>query len=822
MKTYNIKYENYEALKLFISHNDIIKHDNILVQIFSGIDQKEFIEEVIRNLIALIPQCKIIGATTDGEILNNKILNKECLISISIFEKTQIKTLMIKEKISDFDKGVKMARKLISQDTKVLISFADVSIDGQDFLDGVNSINRNMTVSGGIAGKSNYLDKTYVFTENGVEEDAVVAAALESNALFVNTASSFKWIPIGREHKITEANGRIIKSIDHLSAQEFYNKYIHPNNSEEIVHTRYQFPLMIKRNNNYVGRPVLSYLNDTEILISSRIETGEKIRIGFGDLNSILKGSAEIYKNMIQYPGESLFIYSCSARKHFLKKMALDELVPLDDYSQASGFYTFGEFNYINNENTFYTETVAMLLLSEDIKARIKVNIDDKDNSNYVDAEYSTLYKFLITTGEELNQLNLTLEEKVDEKTKELEKKYHTDELTGLKNRSKLLIDLSGKKYDKLAIIDIKSFNDINDFYGNTIGDLVLKDFSKFLDSYCDQNGLNSYRVYSDIFAIVDNQKSKDEFIDTIKALQKIIHNQCLLYEEGNIYLVVTMGLALREESLFEKAEMALHYAKKNKKMFQIYNETLNMYKAIKENIVWTKRIKEAISDNRIVPFFQPIVNNRSGTICKYEALIRMLGEDGEIITPYYFLDIAKKAGLYKELTIIMLDKIFEATNKTNCEISINLDIQDIESQEIRELIVEKLEKANNPKKFVFEIVESEGIEDFDEVEKFIREIKKYGSKIAIDDFGTGYSNFNYLMKLNVDYIKIDGSIIKNIHRDKSAEVITKTIVAFANELGIETVAEFVAEEEIYSKISELNVDYSQGYYFSEPKVSTY
>ena len=197
-----------------------------------------------------------------------------------------------------------------------------------------------------------------------------------------------------------------------------------------------------------------------------------------------------------------------------------------------------------------------------------------------------------------------------------------------------------------------------------------------------------------------------------------------------------------------------------------------------------------------------------------------MIDENGKIISPYFFLDIAKKAGLYKELTITMLKKTFEVLNKTDYEISINLLLQDIVNSEIRALIIEKLEKTKNPKKVVFEIVESEGIENFKEVTDFIKEIKKYGAKIAIDDFGTGYSNFNYLMKLNVDYIKIDGSIIKNIHKDKSAELVTKTIVAFAKELGIETIAEFVAEEEIYNKIKDLNIDYSQGYYFSEPKES--
>ncbi|NRU74292.1 EAL domain-containing protein [Clostridium beijerinckii] len=390
--------------------------------------------------------------------------------------------------------------------------------------------------------------------------------------------------------------------------------------------------------------------------------------------------------------------------------------------------------------------------------------------------------------------------------------------MTGLENRNKLINDLCIEKYTKLTIVDIRSFNDINDFYGNTIGDKVLKDISKLISYYCNENKLNSYRVNSDIFAIASSDISKEEFIARIQFLQNEINNQCFVYEEGKIFLTIVMGVALEEELLFEKAEMALNYAKKNKELFQIYREDLNIYEGIKENIIWTKKIKDAIAENRIVPFFQPIVNNSLKTIEKCEALIRMIDENGKVISPYFFLDIAKKAGLYKELTIIMLEKTFEVLNKTNYEISINLLLQDIMNSEIRALIIKKLKKVRNPEKIVFEIVESEGIENFNEVTEFIKEVKKYGSKIAIDDFGTGYSNFNYLMKLNVDYIKIDGSIIKNVHKDKSAEIVTKTIVLFAKELGIETIAEFVSEEEIYNKIKDLNVDYSQGYYFSEPK----
>ena len=158
MKTYNIKYKDYEELELYISNNGITKYNNILVQVFSGIGKKEFIEEVIGNLKSLIPQCKIIGATSAGEIFNGKIFENKCILSISVFEKTLVNTILIKEKILDFNKGVEIARKLIYPDTKAIISFADTSVNGQDFLDGINSISDNFVISVGIAGSSNYME----------------------------------------------------------------------------------------------------------------------------------------------------------------------------------------------------------------------------------------------------------------------------------------------------------------------------------------------------------------------------------------------------------------------------------------------------------------------------------------------------------------------------------------------------------------------------------------------------------------------------------------------------------------------------------------
>lgn len=129
------------------------------------------------------------------------------------------------------------------------------------------------------------------------------------------------------------------------------------------------------------------------------------------------------------------------------------------------------------------------------------------------------------------------------------------------------------------------------------------------------------------------------------------------------------------------------------------------------------------------------------------------------------------------------------------------------------------LERYKIGKRVVFEIVESESIEKFEQVHDFIEKVKSYNCKIAIDDFGTGYSNFEYLLKLNADYIKIDGSMIKDIDKSKEAEIVVSTIVGFAKKMDIKTIAEFVENESILEKVKELGIDYSQGYYFSAPKL---
>jgi len=399
-----------------------------------------------------------------------------------------------------------------------------------------------------------------------------------------------------------------------------------------------------------------------------------------------------------------------------------------------------------------------------------------------------------------------------------IEHQFYFDALTGLENRRRLTERLEERENVFLMIINIDAFQEINDLYGDQSGDFILKEFAQFLQEIMPkQNGL--YRLHSDEFAhVCDMGMSLREFkIFASYVSEKISQKSFMISEKSEVSLSATMGISHGSESLLMNADIALKLAKKSKKNYLIYDDSMAMAKEYEKNFDWTKRLKRAIEEDKIIPVFQPIVDTRSQKTVKYEALMRMVDHNGSHIAPVHFLELAKKNKLYHQLTKIIIDKTFQMFADLPYIVSINISVEDIINKETNKFILKKLQESTIGSRIVFEIIESEGIENFDQVLEFIDNVKQYGAKISIDDFGTGYSNFEYLMKLKVDYIKIDGSMIKNIDSDVNAQMITKTIVSFAKSMNIQTVAEFVHSKNVFEKVQEMNVDFSQGYYFGEP-----
>ncbi len=436
-----------------------------------------------------------------------------------------------------------------------------------------------------------------------------------------------------------------------------------------------------------------------------------------------------------------------------------------------------------------------------------------------------------IVTKFTLKQQNLNykqnLEKQVDEKSKELKEKnrllfqrLYYDELTRLGNRNLLIKELKEiQNKTALMLIDINRFKDINDLYGVKNGDRVLREFANILKNIADREECLLFRLSGDEFVVL-NKDSQDtycksiaqEIITTVKDKTfELDHNN----QEIHIYLNITIGYAYETSHMLEKANLALNFAKNRKLTFKKYSNDLQLEHNIEENIKWTKIIKKAIKDNKVVPFFQPIF--KDDDIVKYEALIRIIDDNGSVISPFFFLNIAKKNGDYKQLTKIMIEKSFKIFEQKSEKLSINLSFEDIIEKDIVSFLKSKIYQYKMANKPIVELVESESIDNFDLVNSFIQDMRKLGVMIAIDDFGSGYSNFSYLMEMKPDFIKIDGSIIKLIDTDKNSLLITQMISEFAKKLDIETIAEFIHNEAVYQKARELGVDEFQGFLLGEP-----
>lgn len=407
-----------------------------------------------------------------------------------------------------------------------------------------------------------------------------------------------------------------------------------------------------------------------------------------------------------------------------------------------------------------------------------------------------------------------------------MEHQLHFDLLTDLPNRTKLLLDLDKEENSdsQIVLVNIDSFNELNSYYGYLLADELVKTLADFIKTILLNHNMSLYKLSIDEFGILVHQRLSIKSLETFtQGLIDSIALQEFQIQNQTINLSIGAGIAHLQDvgcdprDILISADMALKLAKRLRKPYVIYDPNLNIKENYEHNLAWIPRLRSALEEDRLVLFYQPVFRNNGQTIHYYESLVRIVEKDGEVIAPFHFLEISKKLKLYPQLTRRVVEQAFAKFKHETACFSINLSIEDIADPLMSSWIIEQVKQSEMAGRIIFEIVESEGIQNYDLVNDFIKEVKKYGVKIAIDDFGSGYSNFIYIMRLDIDFIKIDGSIIKSIHQDKSSQVITETLVDFAKKLGVKTVAEFVADEEIYQAVKELGIDSFQGYLFGQP-----
>lgn len=412
------------------------------------------------------------------------------------------------------------------------------------------------------------------------------------------------------------------------------------------------------------------------------------------------------------------------------------------------------------------------------------------------------------------------------------------DALTGLVNRreferraEKMLLSAQQQGVEHaLCYMDLDQFKVVNDTCGHTAGDELLRQISNVLSNAVRHRDTLA-RLGGDEFGVLMEHCSIENAQRVAAALLKTIQNYQFMWEGHRFKVGVSMGLVSIDEGTYTLTELlkdvdtACYTAKdQGRNRIHIYHAEDSEIAKRQGEMQWVERIHHALEEDKFCLFAQAIAPSSGTDISHYELLIRMQGDDGQIIPPNGFLPAAERYDLISEIDLWVISKAFNSLkenptflNRINfC--SINLSGQSLTQPDILEFITEQLETSGIPaKKICFEITETAAISNLKSATAFISTLKGLGCRFALDDFGSGLSSFAYLKSLPVDYLKIDGMFVKDIMDDPIDYAMVKSINEIGHVMGMKTIAEFVENDLIKAKLSGIGVNYVQGYGIGKP-----
>jgi EAL domain-containing protein (putative c-di-GMP-specific phosphodiesterase class I) len=417
-------------------------------------------------------------------------------------------------------------------------------------------------------------------------------------------------------------------------------------------------------------------------------------------------------------------------------------------------------------------------------------------------------------------------------------------EKTEIKKQS---IEQSGKtmlEYQKIiseyngissvALMDIVAFDDINILYGYETGMRIVDEIQSVMADALKQmreDGLFAkydvetfsheiYHIYGDKLCLFIKNDLSHRLLDFMinQLLKKISEHKFFISDKSHIHLNATFGATKADSSVsLIYAEKALQEAKKFHNSYIFYDS----YSMHKNEHIFSK-VYETLLDNingqKVTPYFQGIFDVNNSTVpYKFESLMRLIDSDGHVLSPAVFMEKSKEYRLYTQLMSQMIEKVFDVLERYDVSVTLNLSYLDINNPELCEKLLRKVKQIQIGSRLTVEIVESEQVQDIELVNEFIFTLKKSGVLIAIDDFGCGFSNFENIVNLDIDYVKLDGSLVSKIH-DKKYRIILENMVKICHDLGIKTIAEYISDADIMQLAKSIGVDYLQGFHLHQPE----
>lgn len=416
---------------------------------------------------------------------------------------------------------------------------------------------------------------------------------------------------------------------------------------------------------------------------------------------------------------------------------------------------------------------------------------------------------------------------------------YH-DELTGLWNRRRLkqavevaiLRASTLHRECALILLDMDRFKFLNDLEGHEAGDRMLIEVGRLLRRHA-RPGDTVARVGSDEFVLLMENTGATAAVERAEGIREALEANRFRYGERYYRTCASLGVVelrpdegqLQTGELLARADQACFVAKeRGRNQVHRYQASDPGLEPLRRDHLWAPRIRDALEQDRLFFCYQPIVRMVDGSVSHYECLARMRGPDGRVVMPGQFIPVAERTGLIQQIDMWAVDRALDLLASLPAEhsqvsVSVNLSAHAFRTRELFDLIVRRLEMAwVSPTRLVFEITETAAIENMERSRELVARLRALGCRFALDDFGSGFSTFNYIKHFPVDYLKLDGSFIVNVHRDRTDQELVRHMIAIARSLGKQTVAEFVESKAIHDTLRDLGVDYVQGHYLGEAR----
>jgi len=412
------------------------------------------------------------------------------------------------------------------------------------------------------------------------------------------------------------------------------------------------------------------------------------------------------------------------------------------------------------------------------------------------------------------------------------------DPLTGLLNRRRFQEQLDeemmeaprGSHSGAVLMVDLDNFKEINDALGHQVGDEILLTIAGLLRKRLRETDLVA-RMSGDSFAIYLPQANAPQAQMVADHILELIRQYPFMVGGHPLHITASVGIALFPEhgatgdAVLAHADLAVYQAKEQgRNGVALYQQGGDVEARLSSRLAWERRLRDALEAERLTLYAQPILDLRTEHISRYEILVRMLGETGDLILPGTFLGVAERIGLIHMIDrwvvrqAIRLLASHQRAGRDLC-LEVNLSGKAFADSHLLPMIRQELSSLGvKPSSLVLEITETAAIADLHQARSFIMALKDLGCRFAIDDFGVGFSSFDHIRRLPVDYLKIDGSFISNLPRDAIDQRLVRAIVDLAHSLDKETIAEFVGDEETLRLLREYRVDYAQGFHIGRPR----